>query len=113
LRDHVMPALVDRGVVSRAERPVVEPPRPAAATHRPQAPRPGSVAVRATAPATVSHEVAEPPDARGPDPTVHLHIDRVLVTRAPAPAPPAPAPPRPQRRTVDHDAYLARRRERP
>jgi hypothetical protein len=51
-------------------------------------------------------ETAGPP-APGRPPEVHVHIDRVTVTRAPTPPPPAPP-----RSTVDHDAYLARRRER-
>jgi hypothetical protein len=115
LREHVMPALVDRGALGRDERPVVAEPRSPASARRQAPPGPGRVAVRATPPvfAPAGHEPGGPqePDA---DPAVHLHIDQVLVTRAPAPTPPPPAPPpRALRRTVDHAAYLARRRERP
>ena len=49
------------------------------------------------------------------DGTVDLRVDRVVVVEAPRrPAPPAPQPPAPRPvavRRVDHDAYLARRRE--
>ena len=116
LRDHVVPALVERGAVSRDERPVVAAPSGAAAVRGRGAPRPGTIGVRATPAVVAAPARAEPgePRERDADPAVHLHIDRVVVTRAPAPAPPQPAPPpRPPRRTVDHAAYLARRRERP
>ena len=80
-------------------------------------PAPGTVAVRATPAAVAAPDAPRPGRRRGRarrGPAVHLHIDRVVVTRAPPPAPPAPAPPpRAPRRTVDHAAYLARRRERP
>jgi hypothetical protein len=116
LRDHVVPALVDRGALGRDERPIIAEPASAATARRHEPPRPGTVAVRATpatAAAAAGHEPEELP-ARDADPAVHLHIDQVLVTRAPPPAPPPPAPaPRAARRTVDHAAYLARRRERP
>jgi hypothetical protein len=53
----------------------------------------------------------------GPDVHVHVHLDRVEVVH-PAPGPPPTVAPRvvaPVRRrpvpTVDHDAYLLRRRE--
>ena len=116
LREHVVPALVDRGAVSRDERPVVAEPHSAAGARRQDPPRPGTVG-RARDPA--GHLRARAPQLGDPEerdgsPAVHLHIDRVVVTRAAPPAPPAPAsPPRAPRRTVDHAAYLARRRERP
>jgi len=99
LREHVVPVLVERGVVSRRERPVVAAARPSAP------PRPGTVSVAPVAPAQV-----EPAAPEAGPPQVNVTIGRVEVTRAPSPRPPtAPAaPPRPS--TVDHDAYLARRR---
>jgi hypothetical protein len=111
LREHVMPALVERGVVSREERAVVAEPSNAAPAPRNDPPDPGTVTVRATPPA--ASEPAEERPAQPSEQAVHLHIDRVVVTRAPAPAPPPAPAPRPPRRTVDHAAYLARRRERP
>lgn len=116
LREHVVPALVDRGAVSRDERPVVAEPHSAAGARRQDPPRPGTVAVHATPPAISAPARLQlgDPEERDGSPAVHLHIDRVVVTRAAPPAPPAPAsPPRAPRRTVDHAAYLARRRERP
>ena len=96
LREHVVPALVDRGVVSRDERAVVAG-RPAAPAPRRAPPRPGHRAVRATPPAAPAPSSPAEPPARRSEPDVHLHIDRVVVTRAPAPAPPQPPapPPRP------------------
>lgn len=87
---------------------------------KPPSPRRGTAVVRAdgvvtTPRATLAGDPAHPPAATpspaAPSPTVHVHIDRVSVTRAPSPAarPSAPAPARP---LVDHAAYLARRRER-
>lgn len=105
-----MPALVERGVVSREERAVVAEPSTAAPAPRNDPPSPGTVTVRATPPA--ASEPAEERPAQPSEQAVHLHIDRVVVTRAPAPAPPPAPAPRPPRRTVDHAAYLARRRER-
>jgi hypothetical protein len=115
LREHVVPALVDRGALSRDERAVVAEPASAAAARRQDPPQPGTVAVRATPAAAMAPARGQPEElpARDADPAVHLHIDQVVVTRAPPPTPPAPAPPpRAARRTVDHAAYLARRRER-
>ncbi len=91
LREHVLPVLVERRAVERRERTVV--------ADRPAVPRPGTVSV---APVDVVAE-DEPPQ-------VNVSIGRVVVTRAPAPPPPAPSQ-RPT--TVDHEAYLARRRARP
>ena len=86
-----MPVLVERRAVERRERPVV--------ASRPAVPRPGTVSV---APLDVVTEDEAP--------QVNVSIGRVVVTRAPAPPAPAPSA-RPT--TVDHDAYLARRRARP
>jgi hypothetical protein len=99
LREHVVPVLVERGVVSRRERPVVAAARPSAP------PRSGTVSIAPAAPAQV-----EPVAPEAGPPQVNVTIGRVQVTRAPSPRPPAApaAPPRPS--TVDHDAYLARRR---
>jgi hypothetical protein len=91
LREHVVPVLVERRAIERRERPVV--------ADRPAVPRPGTVSV---APVDVSSEDEAP--------QVNVNIGRVVVTRPQPPAPPAPSP-RPT--TVDHDAYLARRRTRP
>jgi hypothetical protein len=113
LREHVVPALVERRVVSREERVVVAEPSNAAPPPRQAAPGPGTVSVRATPPAATPPEPAGQRPAHRSEPTVQLHIDRVVVTRAPAPTPPPAPVPRPPRRTVDHAAYLARRRERP
>jgi hypothetical protein len=103
LREHVVPALVDRGVVKRDEEPVDAP------AQGPTIPPPGKFAVEARhvagLPPPLDAETAGPSAPDRP-PEVHVHIDRVMVTRAP------PPPPEPPRSTVDHDAYLARRRER-
>lgn len=108
LREQVMGALRSRGAVGAHEHAVVRNARDASPA---TPPAPGTAVLRA-GPATV--EVRGPdaphpgmPAATGP-PSVNVRIDRVVVTRAPAPAPPQ----RPERRTtVDHAAYLARRRE--
>ncbi|GGR76816.1 hypothetical protein GCM10010169_21250 [Micromonospora fulviviridis] len=105
LRERLGPALTARRAVEPGERLVfVDRPAPAGAP-----PRPGTAEVR-TGP--VRPAPATPPGTAGDAPPavdVHLHIDRVVVTRAPTPPPPAPAPP--AKSTVDHAAYLARRRE--
>lgn len=106
LRDQVFAALVDRGAVPARERPVVVPPG-----KRATAPRPGTAAIRAegvSAGRGPNRSARDDTAAAGPS-NVHLHIDRVSVTRA---APPAPAPAPATRPSVDHAAYLARRRER-
>lgn len=99
LRDEVFAALVERGDVPAGEQAVVE----SGPTTR--APRPGTAALRA--------ERVRGPALDGADATpgeVHVHIDRVTVTRSgPAPAKP-PTPPRTP--AVDHAGYLDRRRER-
>ncbi|MFI6329645.1 hypothetical protein ACIBBG_15250 [Micromonospora chersina] len=105
LRERLGPALVARRAVEPGERLVfVDRPAPAGTP-----PRPGAAEVRTgpirPAPAVPPGAAEDPPPAGD----VHLHIDRVVVTRAPSPPPPAPAPP--ARSTVDHAAYLARRRE--
>ncbi|MEW2330069.1 hypothetical protein AB0880_19915 [Micromonospora chersina] len=105
LRERLGPALIARRAVEPGERLVfVDRPAPAGTP-----PRPGTAEVRTgrirPAPAVPPGTVEDPPPAGD----VHLHIDRVVVTRAPTPPPPAPAPP--ARSTVDHAAYLARRRE--
>lgn len=76
LRDHVVPALVERGVVGPDEAPVVEPARRGG-------PAPGTFAVGTADVSGMSG--AGDPDARTPE--VHVHIERVTVTRAPAPPP--------------------------
>ncbi len=96
LRDEVFGALVARGEVPAGERVVVE-------TRRSPQPLPaGTTALRA--------EGVRGPELDGADRAgdVHVHIDRVTVTR-PRPDPPPAAPRAP---VVDHAAYLARRRER-
>ncbi|MFG2168915.1 hypothetical protein [Micromonospora chersina] len=105
LRERLGPALVARRAVEPGERLVfVDRPAPAGTP-----PRPGTAEVRTgpirPAPAVPPGTVEDPPPAGD----VHLHIDRVVVTRAPSPPPPAPPPS--ARSTVDHAAYLARRRE--
>ncbi|MET8838302.1 hypothetical protein ABZV78_30970, partial [Micromonospora sp. NPDC004540] len=103
LRERLGPALIARRAVEPGERLVfVDRPNNAP-------PRPGTAEVR-TGPVRPA-PTPPPGTAENPAPTgdVHLHIDRVVVTRAPAPPPPAPPPPAPS--TVDHAAYLARRRE--
>lgn len=104
LRERLGPALIARRAVEPGERLVfVDRPAKAGAP-----PRPGTAEVR-TGP--VRPASATPPGTAEDAPPagdVHLHIDRVVVTRAPTP-PPAPAPP--AKSTVDHAAYLARRRE--
>ena len=99
LREHVVPMLVERGVVSRRERPVVAAARPSAP------PRPGTVSVAPAAPAQV-----EPAAPEAGPPQVNVTIGRVEVTRAPSPRPPTAPAAAPRPSTVDHDAYLARRR---
>lgn len=105
LRERLGPALIARRAVEPGERLVfVDRPAPAGTP-----PRPGTAEVRTgpvrPAPAGPPGAAEDPP----PPGDVHLHIDRVVVTRAPSPPPSAPAPP--ARSTVDHAAYLARRRE--
>lgn len=116
LRKQVMAVLRARGAVGARERPVVreEGHAPAVATE----PAPGTVVLQpgATTFRFSSGHHAEgssrrqPPAVPAEPPQVQVHIDRLVVTRAPA-TPPKPAPP-PRRATVDHEAYLARRRER-
>jgi hypothetical protein len=99
IRDHVVPVLIDRGLIAPAE-PVVVGPRRA----NDGAPRRGVRVV----PGATRVRTGEGGRAAGSG-EVHVHIERVEVQR-PAPRPPAPT----ARRTpgADLDAYLARRRER-
>lgn len=112
LRDHVVPALVRGGDVTPRERPGLVLPRSPAAPPAP--PAPGTLTVVAGQVDVRHGEEPDAPRARTPGaaaPQTSVHIDRVVVTRAPAPVPP-PAPPAPrQRPRVDHQAYLARRRD--
>jgi hypothetical protein len=78
--------------------------------------RPGKFTVEAGhvtgLPSAPPDAALDDPLARRPPPDVHVHIDRVVVTRAPSPPAPPPPPPAPAPRpasTVDHDDYLARR----
>lgn len=113
LREHLVPLLVARRVIEQSERIVVV--ERAADAPAPRCPlRPGVVEVSHTPVAPVapnSPRTAEPPDST-PAPTVSLHIDRIVVNRGQASQRSRPAP-RPAPATIDHDAYLARRRERP
>ena len=96
LAEHVIPALARAGLISRD----------------------GTDVVRMN-PAGEAGDGLEPAWATGV-PEVHVHIGRVEVTQAPAPSPDQPARPpaplvSPRTRSrpppVDHDAYLARRRQ--
>ncbi|WP_262285738.1 hypothetical protein [Micromonospora sp. MA102] len=101
LRERLGPALIARRAVEPGERLVfVDRPNRAGTP-----PRPGTAEVRTGPIRPAPTPPGEPPPAGD----VHLHIDRVVVTRAPAPPPPPPPGPPPS--TVDHAAYLARRRE--
>ena len=110
LRDHVVPALVRRGDLGRQERPGLVL-RGSSAMAPLAPPAPGTLTVAAGR-VDIHHgdrTGTASPGTTGPRTTVH--IDRVVVTRAPTPAPP-PAPPAPRPRPrVDHQAYLARRRD--
>ncbi|MEU2030798.1 hypothetical protein [Nocardia amamiensis] len=111
LREHLVPLLMARRVIEQSERVVVvERAADAPAPRRPL--RPGVVEVSHTPVAPNSPHTAEPPPDSTPAPTVSLHIDRIVVDRGQAPQRSRPAP-RPTPSTIDHDAYLARRRERP
>jgi hypothetical protein len=127
LRTHVLRALVARGLVGRGDRvEVTEAPRPSRGDQAPpvpkRPPRPGTVTVAASPPRrTVGRGPGDPgarprtaaagPRAPSGPPEVHVHIDRVVVARAPAARPAEPAPAQRSRPGADHDAYLARRRE--
>lgn len=99
LRDEVFAALVDRGDVPPGEQAVVQ------TSPTTRAPRQGTTALRAEGVRGAALGGADPPAG-----DVHVHIDRVTVTR-PQPAPVKPPTP-PRTPIVDHSAYLARRRER-
>lgn len=102
VRDHVVPALADRGVVPSRDRTQVRAsdvgrPTPVLSRNR------AIVTVGETR-TTLSDSGDGPPAAA---PTVHVHIDRIDVVRhTPPPAPTHRPLPR-----VDIDAYLTRRRE--
>ncbi|MFZ3493222.1 hypothetical protein ACODT5_08320 [Streptomyces sp. 5.8] len=119
LRLHVLPALAGHGVVEPGEVPVLVEPSsghasaraastPAAGT---AAVRPGRMSVRQSGPGTAAESRLS---GRGAPADVHVHIDRITVTRAaPAAPPPTPPPVAPRPRPgSDHAAYLARRKER-
>ena len=99
LRTEVFAALTERGSVHKDLSPVVS------TTPSSRPPRPGTAAVRAE---DVRVEQASG-DASG---DVHVHIGRVTVTQAGTPATPRPSRTEPRGPRVDHQAYLARRRER-
>ncbi|MFI7649204.1 hypothetical protein ACIBTZ_24455 [Micromonospora sp. NPDC049460] len=129
VRDHVVPALRERGVVAAGERvdvraahqPGTSPPPPGrvqvVTDHRrvtPVAPAlppdagAGATAAGGAPDGAESHRQAYG-DGRAARRDVHVHIDRVEVIRsAPAVPPTPPATPR-----ADLDRYLARRREDP
>ena len=102
LRTEVFAALTGRGSVQSDLSSVV------ATTPSSRPPRPGTAAVRAD---DVRIERSE---QAGSDPSgdVHVHIGRVTVTQAAAPATPRPSRTEAARPRIDHQAYLARRRER-
>lgn len=118
LRRHVLPTLTERAVIERNEVPVLgEPSSPEAVGPRPAPPPPAGTAVVRAGRMSVRHpgkavgaEVLSVPGGESGE--VHVHIDRVTVTRAPAPVAPVPSAPtaKPRPRS-DHAAYLARRRE--
>ncbi len=101
LREQVFSALTERGSVPVGVTPVV------ATASTPRAPRAGTASVRAE-----GVRIDQPLDDAPSSGDVHVHIGRVSVTQAPPPT--APRVPRSEtvRRSVDHQAYLARRRER-
>lgn len=102
LRTEVFAALTERGSVQSDLSPVV------ATTPSSRPPRPGTAAVRA------DDVRIERPEQAGSEASgdVHVHIGRVTVTQAAAPATPRPSRTEPRGPRVDHQAYLARRRER-
>ena len=103
LREQVFSALAESGSIPTGVTPVV-----ATSTTSPT-PTPGTATVRAEG-VRIEPPVVETP-ASG---DVHVHIARVSVTQAPPGSPPAPRVSRSEtvRRSVDHQDYLARRRER-
>jgi hypothetical protein len=122
VREHVVPKLMDTGVLGAMEDVEVidahapHPPLPASVPGRPR------VQLRVEVPPRSGTGRREPArgDARASPgsirmPDVHLHIGRIEVVRPAAPPSPGhPAPAAPARRPaapVDHAAYLARRRE--
>jgi hypothetical protein len=121
LRTHVLPHLADRGAVSRDEIVVVDDTPNGSPARRRDPPGTGTVSVRTGQVRSHGSEASGPRADRGAPagsaaPEVNVHIDRVVVTRAPAPpSTPAPVPaptPRSGRTRVDHAGYLTRRRER-
>ncbi|MFD7324213.1 hypothetical protein ACFV9D_24465 [Streptomyces sp. NPDC059875] len=125
VREHVVPALVERGLIAPGARPAVR-----RADEEPSGPdvspdRPTVVAGRLRISSVPESDPAWPQPGPG---DVHVHIDRIEVhpSHPPAPSPPPqpppsappPAPPpaagpaaaRPAAPHVDLDAYLAARR---
>ena len=102
LRNEVFAALAERGVVRRDERPVLD----ASRSTRPPP--------RGTARLWADGVQVEQPSAGAAPGTdgVTVHIDRVSVSRAAEKTPRRAARAPTRRVTVDHAAYLARRRER-
>ncbi|MEO3891428.1 hypothetical protein [Nonomuraea sp. B5E05] len=107
LREHLGPELVARDVVEPRDRLIFVDRLATAGA----APKPGTAEVRTSEVRPAARTLGAPCVPASPSPIgdVHLRIDRVVVTRAAAPPPPAPPPQPPS--TVDHAAYLARRRE--
>ena len=102
LREEVFSALVERGSVQPGVTPVVQ------STHSPRTPRPGTAAVRAE-----GVRVEEPTGSAAVTPgDIHVTIARVTVAQAPASPAPRVSRSESVRRSVDHQAYLTRRRER-
>jgi hypothetical protein len=100
LREQVFAALAERGSVPDELTPVVS------TTPTRRAPRPGTAALHAE-----GVRIDQPTEQAAPG-DVHVHIARVSVTQPAPPPPPRVSRSETVRRTVDHQAYLARRRER-
>jgi hypothetical protein len=100
LREQVFAALAERGSVPEGLTPVVS------TTPTRRAPRPGTAALHAE-----GVRIDQPTEQAAAG-DVHVHIARVSVTQPAPPPPPRVSRSETVRRTVDHQAYLARRRER-
>lgn len=101
LREQVFNALTDRGSVPSGVTPVV------ATSSTPRTPRVGTATVRAD-----GVRIEQPAVEAATSGDVHVHIARVTVTQPPSPPAPRVSRSETVRRSVDHQAYLARRRER-
>jgi hypothetical protein len=101
LREQVFNALTDRGSVRSGVTPVV------ATSSTPRTPRVGTATVRAD-----GVRIDQPAVEAATSGDVHVHIARVTVTQPPSPPAPRVSRSETVRRSVDHQAYLARRRER-